>query len=84
MVSSISISSSPTSSNAAVQQPGIWDCYLTQKIRQLYQKYVVENPYGNLVFHYFWVGVGLSIGVITVLIISKDVLRDIFQHCMRR
>jgi hypothetical protein len=85
MTSSIStISTATTSSNTVIQQPEFCDCFLTQKIRDIYQKHVVENKYLNEVFHYFFKGIGFTLGAVFVLWAAKDIIIEIFRNCMRR
>jgi hypothetical protein len=83
MVNSISSISSATSSTVVVQQQEICDCPLTQKIGKIYQKYVVENKYLNEVFHYFFVGIGFTLGAVFVLWAAKDIIIEIFRRCTR-
>jgi hypothetical protein len=84
MTSSISTISVSTSSNPVIQEPEFCDCYLTRKIRDIYQKYVVENKYLNEVFHYFFVGVGFTLGAVFVLWTAKDFIIEIFRKCTGR
>lgn len=70
-------------SSIEVRTTGLCECYLTQKISELYQKYVVENKYFNLVFYNFLKGMGFAMGAIVSICLAKDVLIEIFRKCAR-
>jgi hypothetical protein len=79
MASIISSISQGTSSFTEIKQPELCDCYLNQKIRELYQKHVVENRYFNLVFYNFLKGMGFAMGAIISIFFAKDLIIEIFR-----
>lgn len=83
MTHSTSTISHSTSSNTLTQLDETAESSMTEKIWGIYNKYIVQNKYLNEIFHYFFVGIGFTLGAVLVLWAAKDIIIEIFRRCMR-